>query len=136
MGFIQRFFIGRNGSDQLNLALIGAALASNLLSRFMFRGLFETLSYVLMFLWIFRMISRNLERRQRENAWFLQLIRRGGAKGTRTTTQTHRAKAPKDKANFRYLKCPNCKQELRVPKGKGNIKITCSKCGQVFYQKV
>jgi len=135
MGFIQRFFVGRNGSDQLNLALLGVGIACNLLSRFMFRGLLSALFYVAVFLWIFRMISRNLERRQRENAWFLQLIRRGGAKGPRTT-QTRKAKAPKDKANFRYLKCPGCKQELRVPKGKGNIKITCSKCGQVFYQKV
>ena len=135
MGFIQRFFIGRNGSDQLNLALLGAALALNLLSRFMFRGLFETLSYIAMFFWIFRMISRNLERRQRENATFLQIIRRAGAKGPKTA-QPRRAKAPKDRANFRYLKCPACKQELRVPKGKGKIKITCAKCGQVFYQKV
>jgi len=128
MGFIQRFFIGRNGSDQLNIALLVAAIAFNLLSRLLFRGLFEALCYIAAFLWIFRMISRNLERRQRENAWFLQLIGRGGAKGSRTATQPRTKKAQKDRANFRYLKCPNCKQELRVPKGKGKIRITCPKC--------
>ncbi|MCL2588941.1 MAG: hypothetical protein FWD84_05980 [Oscillospiraceae bacterium] len=119
MGFIQRFFIGRNGVDQLNRALLVVSIVLTILSRFLFANLFGTVAYVVMFLCIFRMISRNLERRRQENAAFLKLLGR------------HSPKSP-----YRYFKCPRCKQQLRAPKGKGKIKITCSNCGEVFYKKV
>lgn len=30
------------------------------------------------------------------------------------------------------ISCPTCHQELRVPCGKGRIRVTCSKCGERF----
>jgi len=127
MGFIQRFFYGRNGLDQLNIALLVAATLCNLLGVIMFRGLFGALAVVILFVCIFRMISRNISKRQQENAAFLKWIQQ------LRTKASHRGA---DRANFRYFKCPACKQNLRAPKGKGKIKITCSKCGRVFYKKV
>lgn len=32
----------------------------------------------------------------------------------------------------RIVNCPNCDSRLRVPKGKGKIKITCPKCKMDF----
>ena len=132
MGFLQRFFQGRNGPDQLNIALIVLSLASTVLSYVMFRNALSTVSYVLLGLCIFRMISRNIPRRQQENAFFLEKtkgFRRKSAGGGQTRVR-------KDRANFRYFKCPNCKQNLRAPKGKGKVKITCSKCNTVFFKTV
>ena len=34
--------------------------------------------------------------------------------------------------HINILKCPHCHQYLRVPKGKGNITITCPTCHQQF----
>ena len=34
-----------------------------------------------------------------------------------------------------YFKCPNCGQQLRVPRGKGKITVTCRSCGAVFEEK-
>ena len=34
-----------------------------------------------------------------------------------------------------YFKCPNCAQQLRVPKGKGKITVTCRSCSAVFQEK-
>ena len=125
MGFLQRFFYGRNGVDQLNIALFLASFGLNLLSRVLFQNFLSSVAYGLLFLCVFRMISRNVEKRQRENLWF------------QTRFQALRVRGPKkDKANFCYLKCPGCRQQMRVPKGRGNVKITCSKCGLVFYKKV
>ncbi len=35
----------------------------------------------------------------------------------------------------RYFRCPSCGQQLRVPKGKGKITVTCRSCGAVFQEK-
>lgn len=37
-----------------------------------------------------------------------------------------------EKKNFKITKCPNCKQKLRLPRGKGNIVVTCKKCSIKF----
>ena len=36
--------------------------------------------------------------------------------------------ASKDRKNYIYFKCKNCKQELRIPRGKGKIKVICPHC--------
>ncbi len=34
--------------------------------------------------------------------------------------------------DYKVHNCPKCNQGLRVPKGKGNILVTCSKCEEKF----
>ena len=36
---------------------------------------------------------------------------------------------------YRFYKCPQCRQRVRVPKGKGRICITCPKCRAEFIKK-
>ena len=36
---------------------------------------------------------------------------------------------------YRYFRCPRCRQQLRVPRGRGRISITCPKCGTSFIKK-
>ena len=127
MHFLQRLFHGRNGVDQLNMALAALGFGLNILSRILFESLFTTLAYVALFLCVFRMLSRNIPKRRQENARFLELVRqlRKKAPGAGTSGET-----------FSYLKCPKCEQPIRVPSGKGRIRITCSKCGNQFYESV
>ncbi|NCB05936.1 MAG: hypothetical protein EOM69_10520, partial [Clostridia bacterium] len=33
---------------------------------------------------------------------------------------------------YKYLICPQCAQKLRVPRGKGRLRVTCTNCGNVF----
>ncbi len=40
--------------------------------------------------------------------------------------------APPPDPNYNFFTCPRCRAALRVPKGKGRIKITCPKCGEKF----
>ena len=42
----------------------------------------------------------------------------------------------RDRKNYRYFKCPCCKQVQKAPKGRGRIRVTCHKCGNVFEKKV
>ena len=142
MNFIQKFFYGRNGTDQLNIVLLVVSILSTIANNFIGSGVLNTISYIFLLACMFRMLSRNIAARQRENARFLQIL---GPLGQRffpnLGQQGHyhappRQKPAKDRANFRYFRCPNCKQGLRAPRGKGRVKITCSKCGVQFYKKV
>ena len=36
---------------------------------------------------------------------------------------------------YKYYRCPKCNTELRVPRGKGKIKIKCPKCQEEFIKR-
>ena len=37
--------------------------------------------------------------------------------------------------DFKFFQCPSCHAVLRVPSGRGKIKIVCRKCGNTFIGK-
>ena len=118
---IQRFMMGRYGTDKLNMWILGAGLILCVISIFI-PGLVVDLalticSYVLMGWAIFRTLSRNTYKRYRENRRFLMMLDR-----------------IKDREH-KYFDCPKCRQPVRVPKGKGKIMITCPKCKEKFQRK-
>ena len=127
---LRRFLYGRYGSDQLNMAILVAAvlvsLTNSVLTVFLrestvYSGIvapiLSVIVYGLLIYSFFRMFSRNIYKRQRENRRFTQLWMR-----------------LKDRNN-RYFRCPNCKQTVRVPRGRGKICIRCPKCGEKFTRK-
>ena len=124
-----RFMYGRNGTDQLNQALlfvyialwlVGTVLAA-LTGSQLVASIVNILSAVLALILLWRTFSRRLDKRRRENARFLQWwnpIRR------KAMARTARRK---DKAH-KYFTCKACGAICRVPVGKGKIEITCPKC--------
>ena len=124
---LQRFMYGRYGNDQFNL-LIGTYLVLYLL--FVLTGFAPLywLSLVLIAYSLFRLLSRNPARRRSENARFLSIVN-PVLRWLRLRRTIHRDK------EHRYFKCPNCGQQLRVPRGKGKITVTCRGCGASFQEK-
>ena len=118
---LQRFMAGRYGTDKLNTMILVVGLVFCVASMFLPEGLpvlvLTTLAYLCSFVVIFRSFSRNTYKRYRENRCYLDLIAR-----------------IKDREH-RYYSCPKCKQNVRVPKGKGKIAITCPKCREKFIKK-
>lgn len=127
---IRRFLAGRYGSDALNCVLLVLAvvvsLANNILanvfldSRIYTGVIYHVLWLVMMALLVLsllRSFSRNIPARRRENARLVQLWTR-----------------LRDRKN-RYFRCPNCKQLVRVPRGRGKVSIRCPKCGEKFIRK-
>ena len=125
---LQQFMIGRNGGDQLSLALLGCAILLNLLSSLLDLGLFYLISLVFMCWAMFRILSRNVSKRRAENAKFLTRVRPLKRRFASFRNQMQ------DKEH-RYFRCPNCKQQMRVPRGKGRIQVTCRSCGATFEEK-
>ncbi len=118
---MQRFMAGRYGTDKLNMAILGVGLVLCLVSMFLrvpaVNMMLTLISYVLVGVAIFRTLSRNTYKRYQENRKYLGMLQR-----------------MKDRQH-RYYDCPRCHQQIRVPKGKGKIAITCPKCGEKFIKK-
>lgn len=125
---LQRFMYGRYGNDQFNLFLMGLYLVLYLVYLFVRADLLYLVSFALLVFTLFRMLSRNVERRRRENIWFLQTF-----KPVLDWLRLRRS-ARRDKEHV-YFKCPSCGQRLRVPRGKGQITVTCRACGASFQEK-
>ena len=125
---LRQFMIGRCGADQLSLATMWVAIILWLVYSLTHWMILYVISMVAIIYTIFRMFSRKLDKRRAENARFLAKIRPMQRK--LSTTVSHL----KDKEH-RYFRCPNCKQQMRVPKGKGRIRITCRSCGITFEEK-
>lgn len=128
MDKIARFMYGRYGSDQLNIALIIFSLILSIVMRFTPVWYLGYLCYIPLGVSIWRMFSRNVEARRKENFMFLKII----WPFKRWTSNTSRK--VKD-TTHKYYKCPKCKATLRVPKGRGKIQITCTRCKHEFIKK-
>ena len=89
--------------------------------------LFYWVSLALVFVSLFRLLSRNIPARQKENAQFMRLA------GPIIQWYRFQRTMRRDK-DHRYFKCPTCGQQLRVPRGKGRITVTCRSCGASFQE--
>lgn len=130
---LARFMYGRNGSDQLNMALLVVYLAVWILQVVLVRFqtarlVLEAVALVLIVVVFFRMFSKNLPRRRAENAkflsWWAPVRNRTAASRQRRLDKEHK-----------YFTCKNCKTVCRVPAGKGKVEITCPKCGRKMIGK-
>ncbi|MGN0073663.1 MAG: hypothetical protein ACI36W_07735 [Coriobacteriales bacterium] len=125
--WLRNFMQGRYGFDELNhrlltvvIVLLLASLVCTFLGRVANQGLLYglgnianmvcTLGIIYIF---FRALSRNIPARMAENERFAKKQRRA-----------------RNQKEFKYLKCPHCAQEMRVPRGKGKIAVKCPKCGE------
>lgn len=115
---IRNFMAGRNGIDRLAWFLCIFGLVLNIVGNLTHLGIFTLLAYIPLVLCLFRVFSRNTGRRYEENLRFNQF-------GARL----------KGRKNFHYFSCPSCKTRVRVPRGKGKIKITCPSCHNSFVKK-
>lgn len=117
----RRFMTGRYGSDKLNMVILAAGVITWLISLFIPHSgirLLMMLAYYFLMGWaIFRMLSRNTYKRYQENRKYLMFLQR-----------------LKDR-DHRYFDCPRCRQQVRVPRGKGKISICCPKCKEKFIRK-
>ena len=131
--------IGRYGADELNKFLIICGWAL-LLMGFVLSGIdstvtvslgsaLVTISWAVLIFSIFRTLSKNTSRRAAENYKYFtyknKVLR--WWKGIKARWQ--------DRKTHRYFRCPQCKATVRVPRGKGTIRITCPKCKNQFVKK-
>ena len=136
---LRKFMEGRYGADVLNrfltvcgwvLLLLGFVLSA-LDSKVALSvgSLLVTLSWALLIFSIFRTLSKNTSQRASENYKYFVYKNKVTGWFRRLKTRWQ------DRKVHRYFKCPQCHATVRVPKGKGKIRITCPKCKHQFVKK-
>ena len=126
---LRRFMIGRYGTDGLNQFLSIASLVLLLIAIVSRISLFTWLSAAPLLFCCYRTFSRNISKRTEENYKFYTLKDRVGNKFRGLKEQWANRKV------YHYYRCPQCRQKLRVPRGRGRIQISCPRCGTQFIKK-
>lgn len=117
---------GRYGVDHLSNAMLVVSISILIINIFAKIPLLNSLVTVIIIISYFRMFSKNINKRYQENMKFLQWWNPIRGKLNKTKIKIKQSKTHK------FFKCPNCKQDIRIPKGKGRIKIRCPKCNEKF----
>ena len=126
---LRRFMIGRYGTDGLNQFLSIASLVLLLIAIVSRVSLFTWLGVALLVFCYYRTFSRNISKRTEENYKFYTLKDRIDGKFRGLKDQWANRKL------YHYYRCPQCRQKLRVPRGRGRIQISCPRCGTQFIKK-
>jgi len=126
---MEQWMSGRYGFDELSRFISFVALVVMIASCFEPLHFLYIPAFVLWGYALFRCYSRNLARRQAERTWYINIHR-----------SIHRwigmkKQAWKERKTHRYFRCSGCKATLRVPKGKGTIRIHCPHCGLEIIKK-
>jgi hypothetical protein len=127
LNWFRRFLMGRYGVDQLSFAMLLLSMVLMMFTRGRLWFL-ALLGMALLGLAYFRMLSRNISARAQENGRFLRYWYQAKNTWNRWVGQL-------DDKTHRYYRCPGCRQQLRVPKGRGRIVITCPRCRREFVKK-
>lgn len=129
MNQLKKFMYGRYGIDQYTRAIIILGLIMTLISSLTRNSIIMMLSYIPIVYAFYRILSKNIQKRSRENYIYCDIIRKikvkiNNFKLLLIGTKTHK-----------YYKCKNCRQMIRVPRGKGKISISCPKCKKEFVSR-
>lgn len=142
-----KFLYGTYGFDILSMFLLILSTVFN------FNEYTRYISYFLILIAIYRAFSKNTYKRNAELLKFTSLINKLLGRFGKSLPyplpkaslesypilfkqmKANFAKKRQSKKQYKIVKCPNCKQKLRLPRGKNAITVTCRKCSFEFKMK-
>lgn len=124
--FFTKFMQGRYGVDILSRDITWFSLGLVLFASFTRNRLLNSIALILLLISYVRMFSKNINARYKENVKYNNIRRSIISKTKRTF------KRIKDLPKYRYLRCTRCNKQLRIPRGKKNIVVTCPSCHNKF----
>ncbi|MGN0708200.1 MAG: hypothetical protein ACI4JC_09395 [Faecalibacterium sp.] len=126
---LRRFMMGRYGTDALNQFLSVSSIVLLLIAIISRINLFTWLGLAVLIWCYYRTFSRNISKRTEENYKFYNMKESIESKFRALKGQWANRKV------YHYYRCPQCRQKLRVPRGRGRIQISCPRCGTQFIKK-
>ena len=155
---MDNFMKGRNGADELTIVLGFTGIIFAMVGSTARIQWLSWIAIAVIILGVLRGLSKNIDARRKENDAFVAATANvpclgkfvaslGGGTAAANASRAagtskedfERAKRTakkmwKGRKTTAYLKCPNCGQMLRVPRGKGKITVTCRGCGASFQE--
>mgnify|MGYP002711937728 CR=1 FL=1 len=113
--------------DEFGVFLVWVGIILSVISYLASSAFFNALGLVVVIYAIFRSFSTRKDRRALENEAFKKQFLNPIKKSLRGFKRD--SIGDKD---HKYVSCPSCGQKLRIPKGKGKVKVKCPKCGNKF----
>lgn len=120
---------GRYGNDALTSFLLILGLILMVISWIPHLGWFYFLAAAVLIWSLSRSFSRKFDKRRRELDRYLKI------KKPIVNFFKLRRNKWRDRKTHVYFKCKKCKAVLRVPRGKGSIIVTCTRCGDRIEKK-
>ena len=130
-----RIMEGRYGADELGrfLSISGCVvMLVGILLRRVSAGVSNLLVSLALALvvWCYsRVLSKNMAKRREENGRYLQ--KEAAVLDWFALKRT----CFDQRKEYAFFRCPGCSRTVRVPKGKGRVRITCRHCGYTFEKK-
>lgn len=121
--------LGRYGQDELGKFILSLSLILLIINLFVKTAALSAAALVLIIYSYYRIFSRDVRARYAENKKFLTSLDPLRRKFFSSKNKYDNRKV------YKYIKCPKCKFEMKVPKNKGKIRVTCKKCGEKFITK-
>lgn len=133
---IKNIFMTANGFDALSRFLLQSGALILLLGFIFSNKWIAWLGFAVILYFYIRTFSKDKQKFNRQNSQFLRRKQNflGFFTGWKRKMQNWQNKFQQRKV-YRFYKCPNCGQKVRIPKGKGKVAITCPKCKNKFVKK-
>lgn len=114
--FLYRFMRGRYGTDELGKITLYISCILCIISSLTDWILLYYLGMIGLIYSMYRCFSKDINRRMLENQRFLK----------RLNLDKVRFEQRKE---YKIFKCKSCGRNIRIPRGKGKIEVTCPACG-------
>lgn len=117
---------GRNGADELGNTVVAISIIVLFINVFAKTRVLAVGALVMAIYGCWRMSSKNVAARRKENREFLKAFAPAlrWIKNPKASVQEQR--------EYKHLTCPHCGQQMRVPRGKGKMRVTCPTCKKKF----
>ncbi|MCC5889301.1 MAG: hypothetical protein JJU01_01950 [Alkalibacterium sp.] len=120
---------GRYGYDEFSKFLIILGLIFGIISNFAGGLWVSAIGIAIIAFGVLRIVSKEKNNRYKELTKYLAIKHKIQHVYRRYNNRWVQRKA------YKFVKCPNCKQKLRIPRGKKKLKVTCPSCKQSFIRK-
>ncbi len=125
----------RCGLDELNNLLMLIGFVFVVIALFSQKWIFTLAGAAFIVLCYLRVFSKNMEKRRSENAVYMKYM----GNVVRWVENLMLCLRMKGKSitdkEYAYFVCSQCKQIIRVPKGKNKVSIRCPKCSYTFIKR-
>lgn len=120
---------GRYGYDEFSKFLIIVGLIFGIVANFAGGVWVSAVGIAIIAFGVLRILSKEKNNRYKELNKYLAVKLKVQSVYRKTKNRWVQRKA------YKFIKCPNCKQKLRIPRGKRKLKVTCPSCKQSFIKK-